>query len=131
MDKHWIVAAVEYLAQSLEPVPHEINEIDWKGGLSPEKNRLAEHLIAFANHPNGGCLAYGIRDVDAALVGVEQDDVARIVNMLANLGRDAIEPALAIDHAVVDYRGASVLLVCIPEQATKPVHRRGKSIEES
>lgn len=131
MDKHWIAAALEYLAQSLEPVPHEINEIDWKGGLSPDKNRLTEHLIAFANHPNGGFLAYGIRDTDAVLVGVQQDDVARIVNTLANIGRDAIEPALAIDHAVVDYRGASVLLIRIPEQTAKPAHRRGKSIEES
>lgn len=39
MDKHWIVSALEYLTQSLEPVPHEINEIDWKAGLSPEKKR--------------------------------------------------------------------------------------------
>lgn len=131
MDKHWIAPALEYLNQSLELVPHEINEIDWKGGLSPEKNRLTEHLIAFANHPNGGYLAYGIRDADAALVGVQQNDVARIVNTLANIGRDAIEPALAIDHAVVDYRGTSVLLIRIPEQPAKPVHRRGKSIEES
>jgi predicted HTH transcriptional regulator len=131
MNKHWIASALEYLAQGFEPVPHEINEIDWKGGLSPEKNRLAEHLIAFANHPNGGFLAYGIRDADAALVGVHQDDVAWIVNTLANIGRDAIEPALAIDHAVVDYRGVSVLLIRIPEQTAKPAHRRGKSIEES
>lgn len=131
MNKHWIALALEYLNQSLELVPHEINEIDWKGGLSPEKDRLITHLIAFANHPNGGFLAYGILDADARLVGVQQDDVLQIVNTLANLGRDAIEPALIIDHAVVDYRGTSLLLVYIPEQKTKPAHRRGKSIEES
>ena len=51
MDKHWIVSALEYLTQSLEPVPHEINEIDWKGGLSLEKNRLTEHLIAAIHLP--------------------------------------------------------------------------------
>ena len=28
MNKHWIATAVEYLTQSLEPVPHEINELD-------------------------------------------------------------------------------------------------------
>ena len=131
MNKHWIATAVEYLTQSLEPVPHEINELDWKSNLSPEKDRLTAHLIAFANHPNGGFLVYGIRDADARLVGVRQDDIAQIVNTLANLGRDAIEPPLVIDHAVVDYRSASLLLVYIPEQTTKPVHRRGKSIEES
>ncbi len=131
MNKHWIATAVQYLTQSLEPVPHEINELDWKSNLSTEKERLIAHLIAFANHPNGGFLAYGIRDVDAKLVGVKQDDVAQIVNTLVNLGRDAIEPPLAIDHAVVDYGGAPLLLVRIPEQITKPVHRRGKSIEVS
>ncbi len=39
MDKHWIVSALECLTQSLEPVPHEINEIDWKASLSPAKKR--------------------------------------------------------------------------------------------
>lgn len=76
MNKHWIATAVEYLTQSLEPVPHEINELDWKSNLSPEKDRLIAHLIAFANHPNGGFLAYGIRDADVRFVGVQQDEVA-------------------------------------------------------
>ncbi len=44
-------SAVVYLTQSLEPITHEINEIDWKGGLSPEKNRLAEHSIVFIKNP--------------------------------------------------------------------------------
>ncbi|MDO8370070.1 MAG: hypothetical protein Q7S71_05140 [Candidatus Nitrotoga sp.] len=51
MDKHWIDSALEYLTQSLEPIPHEINEIDWKASLSPEKNRLTEHLIASIHLP--------------------------------------------------------------------------------
>jgi len=131
MIKHWISAAMEYLTQSLEPVPHEINELDWKSNVSPEKEKLTAHLIAFANHPNGGFLVYGIRDIDAALIGVTQNEVELIVNTLANLGRDAIEPALVIDHAVVDYRDTPLLLVYIAEQTTKPVHRRGKTIEES
>lgn len=131
MTKHWISAATTWLSQSLAPVPHEINEIDWKGGLSPDKERLIEHLIAFANHPNGGFLTYGVRDADAHLLGIDQEQASKIIGALTNLGRDAIDPPLALDHAIVDFRGVSLLLVFIPEQTNKPAHRRGKSIEEA
>lgn len=119
------------LEESLAPVPHESNEIDWKVSLSERKDRLAEHLMAFANHPNGGCLVFGVGDADAHLEAIDQKAAAGIANTLANLGRDAVEPPLAIDHAVVEFRGVPILLVRIPEQTNKPVHRRGKSIEET
>lgn len=32
--KTWINRAIEYLKHSLEPIPQEINEIDWKEKLS-------------------------------------------------------------------------------------------------
>lgn len=130
MSKHWVAQALNWLTQSLEPVPHELNELDWKASLTGNTERLVEHMIAFANHPNGGFLVFGVRD-DAALVGVAQAEVAQIVNTIANLGRDAIEPPLVIDHAVVDYQGVAMLFVHIAEQSNKPAHRRGKSIEEA
>jgi ATP-dependent DNA helicase RecG len=128
--KHWVKAAVRSLEESLSPTPHEVNEIDWKAHLSNQKDRLAEHLMAFANHSHGGCLAFGISN-EGLPVGVSAEDISQIANTLANLGRDAVEPPLAIDHAAVDFQGATVLLVHIPEQAIKPVHRRGRSIEEA
>lgn len=130
MIKHWIPIALNWLAQSLEPIPHELNELDWKAGLTGNKERLSEHLIAFANHPNGGFLTFGVQD-DATFAGVEQSGVAQIVNTLANLGRDAVDPPVAIDHAVVDFHGVELLFIHVPEQRNKPVHRRGKSIEET
>ncbi len=130
MKKHWIPIALNWLEQSLDPVPHELNELDWKAALAGNKERLIEHLIAFANHPSGGFLALGVQN-DATLAGVKQSEVAQIVNTFANLGRDALEPPVAIDHAVVDFRGVALLFVFVPEQSNKPVHRRGKSIEES
>ena len=130
MTKHWIPIALNWLTQSLEPAPHELNELDWKASLTGNKERLAEHLIAFANHQNGGFLVFGVQD-DAILAGVKQDEVAQTVNALANLGREAVEPPLAIDNAVVDFRGVALLIVYVPEQSNKPLHRRGKSIEEA
>jgi ATP-dependent DNA helicase RecG len=129
-EKHWITTVLLCLEQSLSPVPHEVNELDWKASLSEHKDRLAEHLIAFANYPNGGSLVFGVTN-SGHVVGVDQTEVAQITNTLANLGRDAVEPPLALDHAVVDFKGVSILLVHIPEQAVKPVRRRGKTIEES
>jgi predicted HTH transcriptional regulator len=98
MQKHWISSALSFLSQSLEPVPHELNEIDWKAGLSASKERLTEHLIAFANLSQGGFLAFGIRNADAHLEGIDRAAAEKIVNTLVNLGRDAIEPPIALDH---------------------------------
>jgi ATP-dependent DNA helicase RecG len=131
MSKHWVTQALSSLKSSLEPVPHEINELDWKVGFSENKERLTEHLIAFANYPNGGYLVYGVADSNANLIGVDQAQVREITNQLTNLGRDAIDPPLVLDHAVVDYDAVPLLIVYICEQANKPVHRRGKSIEEA
>jgi len=129
--KHWVKDGLQALTESLDPLPHETNEIDWKVHLSDKRERLTEHLIAFANYPNGGYLAFGIGNSDGHVEPVDQETVAKIANTLANLGRDAVKPPLSIDHAVVDYQGTPILLVRIPEQRNKPAHRRGKSIEEA
>ncbi len=128
--KHWLTAALRCLEESLDTVAHEVNELDWKARLSEHRDRLAEHLMAFSNHPNGGCLVFGIVD-SGQPEGIDQASVAQLANTLANLGRDAVEPPLALDHAVVDFRGTPLLWVHIPESLVKPVHRRGKSIEET
>ncbi len=52
--KPWMAKALELLRASLEPPQHELNELDWKAALSPDKRRLTEHLSAFANLPGGG-----------------------------------------------------------------------------
>ena len=128
--KHWIPVALASLTQSLRTVPHEINEIDWKARLSEKSARLAEHLMAFANHPGGGVLVFGVDD-DGLVNGVSAGDVTNVVSTLTNLGREAVEPPLALDHATEEIDGRSVLLVRVAEQAVKPVHRRGKPIEET
>ncbi len=128
--KYWVAAALHGLEECLSPVPHEVNELDWKARLSDYRDRLAEHLMAFSNHSNGGCLVFGLTD-SGQLEGVDQAAVAQMVNTVANLGRDAVDPPLALDHAVVEFRGTPLLFVHIPESAVKPVHRRGKSIEET
>ena len=37
---NWKESALDALHRSLYPVPQELNEIDWKGGLSNKTDRL-------------------------------------------------------------------------------------------
>jgi ATP-dependent DNA helicase RecG len=126
--KTWMTKALELLKASLEPPKHELNELDWKGALSPDKKRLTEHLSAFANQPGGGYLVFGV-DSAGTPSGVGEKTVETTMNHLANLGRAGLEPPTALDHAVEDYESVRLLFVHVPESAIKPVHLRGKGAE--
>ncbi|MDO8714346.1 MAG: ATP-binding protein [Polynucleobacter sp.] len=129
--KHWIESATKKFLRTQKPMAHETNELDWKSQISSNKERLTEHLIAFANLPNGGYLVYGVREPDGALIGVTQEEVSGITNQLTNLGRDAIEPALLLDIAVVEVSNCNLLFVYVEGCKFKPAHKRGKTIEEA
>jgi len=46
----WKEKAIKILKDSLYPIPSELNELDWKSGLSDKTERLAQHISAFANY---------------------------------------------------------------------------------
>lgn len=79
MAKIWINKAMECLKQSLEPIPHEMNEIDWKEKLSPDNKKLCQHLSAFANYPDRGFMVFGIEDNTAKLKGITKEKAEEIV----------------------------------------------------
>ena len=128
--KPWVAKASELLWISLDVPKHELNELDWKAALSPDKKRLREHLSAFSNHPGGGFLVYGI-DPNGTPIGITQDQIQETLTQLTNLGRHAVEPPIALDHSVETYESIPLLFVFIAEAPVKPVHMRGKGIEGS
>lgn len=130
IQKKWILRAFALLDSSLHPVPQELNELDWKEELSPKADKLAQHLSAFANHPGGGILVFGI-DKNAQLKGVLKRDAEKIVEQLSSVGRDALEPMVSIDHSIELYKEIPLLFVQVKESVTKPVHLSSKSIEEA
>ena len=129
--KDWITKAYAYLDKSLGKVPIELNEIDWKQDLSPNNEKLCKHLSAFANQPGGGFLAFGINNKNAQLVGIGREQASSIVDKLASLGRDGVEPLVKIDHTIEEFRKTSILFVYIKENAVKPVYLAGQTIEKS
>lgn len=118
------------LDASLAPPCQELNELDWKVGLSPNKKRVVEHLCALGNHSGGGFLVFGINQAGVP-IGVRQDDLDEIATQLANLARDGLEPPLVVDYQTADFAGVRLFVVFIIESPIKPVRPRGKPLDHS
>lgn len=128
--KDWERVALERLESSLLPLPHEKNELDWKTALSPDSGRLVQHLSAFANHPGGGFLVFGIDDT-GTLVGIDQLNYRELINQLGNMAREALTPPIVLDHTIVNYNSVDLLIIYLPESIEKPVYLRGRSVYDS
>ncbi|MDE6562073.1 MAG: ATP-binding protein [Muribaculaceae bacterium] len=59
---NWKEKALDALHRSLYPVLQELNEIDWKSGLSNKTDRLAQHICAFANLNGSGVMVFDVND---------------------------------------------------------------------
>jgi len=126
----WKEKALITLRNSLYPVPTELNELDWKSGISPKTERLAQHISAFANLQGGGMLVFGVNG-DGSLFSVSKQETDNIVQLLGNIAKNNLVYAIKIEHAIMEYDGHALLFVYIPEQPEKPVHLKGQDLYNS
>lgn len=82
----WKEKALKTLQDSLVPVPAELNELDWKSGLSCKTDRLAQHISAFANQKGGGVLVYGVNN-DGSCFSITKSEIDRIIQLLGNIAK--------------------------------------------
>jgi predicted HTH transcriptional regulator len=127
---NWTERAIKYLKNSLHPISAELNEIDWKSGLSSKTDRLAQHLCAFANLEGGGFLVYGVNN-DTTMFSVNKEQADAIIGKLGNIARNNLMQPLVLEHATVDFNGHSLLFIHILENIEKPVYIRGGTIYDS
>ena len=127
---NWKEAALDALHRSIQPVPQELNEIDWKGGLSSKTDRLALHICAFANLSGGGFLVFGISD-DAEFEELDKATIEETTKKLGNIAKNNLAWSIQLEHAVLEYEGHALLFIRIPEQQNKPVYLRGRDIYEA
>ena len=127
---NWQEKAFVLLEQSLFPIPQELNEIDWKGGLSDNNERLAQHICAFSNLSGGGFLAFGI-DNSGEFLELSQTDVEKISSRLDNIAQNRMVNPIQLEHAVIDFNGHAVLVIHIPECREKPMYLRGSDVYNS
>lgn len=126
----WKEDALRNLHNSLLPVKVELNELDWKSGLSEKSERLAQHISAFANQMGGGTFAFGVNN-DATLFAPTRDQAEDIVDRLGSIARNNLHFPIKLEHASVEYEGQGILFVHVPEQFDKPVYLRGGTIYDS
>ena len=131
MIKTWINRAFALLENSLNPLPQELNELDWKETLSPKNDKLIRHLTAFANLPGGGFMVFGVEDYTGKLNGISQEDATVIIEKLSNLSRDSVSPLIKIDHSIELFKNVALLFVFIRESAAKPVHLKNGTLEDT
>lgn len=127
---NWKEKALDILEDSLYPVATELNELDWKSGLSCKTERLAQHLCAFSNLKGGGILVFGVND-DATFSSLTKETCDDIIRKLGNIAKNNLSSSISIEHWTTDYKGHALLFIHIPEQMDKPIHLRGKEIWDS
>ena len=99
---NWKERAIAILKDSLYPIPAELNELDWKSGLSDKTERLAQHISAFANLNGGGILVFGVHN-DGTCFDVSKEEVDRIVQTLGNIAQNNLAYPIQIEHSVMTY----------------------------
>lgn len=96
--------ALRNLHNSLHPVKVELNELDWKSGLSEKSERLAQHISAFANQMGGGTFAFGVNN-DTTIFTPTREQAESIVDRLGNIARNNLHFPIKLEHASVEYEG--------------------------
>ena len=117
---NWKEKAIKCLKDSLSPIPTELNEIDWKSGLSSKTERLAQHLCAFSNLEGGGFLVYGLND-DATMFSVTKAHADEIIRKLGNIALNNLSQSIKIQHNTIEYNGNALLFIYIPEQMVSKI----------
>lgn len=124
---NWKEQAIKILNDSLHPVPTELNELDWKSGLSPKTDRIAQHICAFANLQGGGMLVFGVND-DGSHFSIQKDEADTIIKLIGNVAQNNLSNSIKVEHNIMEYENSALLFIYIPEQTEKPVHLRGKDL---
>jgi len=129
--KSWEIRALALLKQSLHTLFNESNELDWKESLSPNHEKLSQHLCAFSNHPDGGYLVFGVNDKTKKPIGISAINSSQIISTLSNRARGSLTPEVKIEHSILNYEDHDLLFIFIHESTTKPVHLKKGSVEDS
>lgn len=96
----------------------ETSQVQFKVNVTNEQS-IAQEMVAFAN-TKGGTILVGVDDKTWDIVGLTDDDLRRLTNLLVNASSQHVKEPLFIETDTIEYEGKKVLIVNVPEGIAKP-----------
>ena len=96
----------------------ETSAVQFKSNVHNE-NSIAQEMVAFANS-KGGRILIGIDDKTWEIIGLTDDDIRRLTNLLVNAANEHVKSPVFIETETIISDGKKVIVVFIPEGTDKP-----------
>ena len=96
----------------------ETSSTQFKLNISNELS-VAQEMVAFAN-TKGGTILIGVDDKTWEIIGLTDDDMRRLTNLLVNASSEHIKPPLFIETETIIVNAKKVIAVVVPEGNDKP-----------
>ena len=106
----------------------ESKNIEYKVTLPENSEKYVKTVIAFAN-TQGGSLIIGIEDKTRTVVGVDNADVFKIMDQVANAVSASCVPQIVPDITFQSVEGKTVIVVTVPAGANRPYYLKSKGKE--
>lgn len=106
----------------------EGRRLEFKESL-PTNSELAKTILAFANDA-GGELYLGIKDTPRQVEGLDENELIKIEEKIANLIHDLCEPIILPEISFLQHEGKHIIRTQVFKGSAPPYHLKNKTIEE-
>jgi predicted HTH transcriptional regulator len=108
-----------------EIVRGESRNVEFKMTIPKESEKYTKSVVAFANS-QGGKLVFGVDDKTRKVVGIDEDELFRIMDSISNAISDSCKPQIVpnIEPQTVD--GKTVIVVTVTPGANRPYYLKSK-----
>lgn len=96
----------------------ETSKVQFKANVTNEQS-IAQEMVAFAN-TKGGTILIGVDDKTWDIIGLTDDDLRRLTNLLVNASSQHVKEPIFIETDTIEFEGKKVLIVRVPEGVAKP-----------
>jgi len=96
----------------------ETSQVQFKANVTNEQS-IAQEMVAFSN-TKGGTILIGVDDKTWNIIGLTDDDLRRLTNLLVNASSQHVKEPIFIETDTIEYEGKKVLIVNVPEGIAKP-----------
>ena len=97
----------------------ETSQVQFKANVTNEQS-IAQEMVAFAN-TKGGTILIGVDDKTWDIIGLTDDDLRRLTNLLVNASSRHVKEPIFIETDTIEYEGKKVLSKCSRGNCKNPI----------